>query len=153
MLLSRLLTTTAVLAMLAPAAALACEGHEDKHVREVTTADAGKLSKENKATFVDVNSQSTRDKYGIIPGALLLTSSSKFDASKELPKSKDQQLVFYCANTQCGASKEAAVRAVTAGYLNVAVLPAGIAGWTEAGLPVTKPVASKKKAAGKADQS
>ena len=62
-------------------------------------------------------------------------SSSKDRAGSvsELPADKSKQLVFYCANTQCGASHEAAEKAITAGYTNVKVMPEGIAGWVKAG--------------------
>jgi len=69
---------------------------------------------------------------------VLLTNYSEFDASKELPAAKDQKLIFYCANTHCGASHEAAERAKEAGFMNVAVLPEGIMGWQKAGMPVAK---------------
>lgn len=54
----------------------------------------------------------------------------------ELPADKSKSLVFYCANTHCGASHEAADRAITAGYTHVKVMPEGIAGWVKAGKKV-----------------
>ncbi|HLL21166.1 MAG TPA: rhodanese-like domain-containing protein [Kofleriaceae bacterium] len=84
---------------------------------------------------VDANGDATRKKLGVIPGAVLLTDSEAFSTS-ELPKDKGKTLVFYCANTHCGASEEAAARALTAGYTNVRVLPDGIAGWVKAGKKV-----------------
>lgn len=84
---------------------------------------------------VDANGDRTRKKMGVIPGAVLLTDSDTFQAS-ELPADKAKPLVFYCANTSCGASHEAAAKAITAGYTNVKVLPDGIAGWVKAGKKV-----------------
>lgn len=84
---------------------------------------------------VDANGQKTREKMGTLPGAVLLTDSEQYGMS-ELPTDKSKQLVFYCANTQCGASHEAAERAITAGYTNVKVMPDGIAGWVKAGKKV-----------------
>jgi rhodanese-related sulfurtransferase len=84
---------------------------------------------------VDANGEATRKKMGVIPGAVLLTDSEAFSLS-ELPADKSKPLVFYCANTHCDASDQAAGRALTAGYTNVKVLPAGIAGWVEAGKKV-----------------
>jgi rhodanese-related sulfurtransferase len=86
---------------------------------------------------VDANGDATRKKLGVIPGAVLLTDSDTFSTS-ELPADKSKTLVFYCANTYCGASHEAAARALTAGYTNVKVLPDGIAGWVKAGKQTTK---------------
>lgn len=84
---------------------------------------------------VDANGQQTRKKLGVIPGAVLLTDSETFTAS-ELPTDKAKALVFYCANTSCGASEEAARKAIAAGFTNVKVLPDGIAGWVKAGKQV-----------------
>jgi rhodanese-related sulfurtransferase len=81
---------------------------------------------------VDANGEQTRKKMGVIPGAVLLTDSDSFKVT-ELPADKAKPLVFYCANTECGASHHAAEKAITAGYTNVKVLPAGIAGWVQAG--------------------
>jgi rhodanese-related sulfurtransferase len=71
----------------------------------------------------------------VIPGAVLLTDSETFNVS-ELPTDKSKELVFYCANTRCGASHQAAEKALTAGYTNVKVMPEGIAGWVKAGKKV-----------------
>ena len=81
---------------------------------------------------VDANGDRTRQKMGVIPGAVLLTDSETFTTA-ELPADRSKTLVFYCANTSCGASHEAASKALTAGYSNVKVLPDGIAGWVKAG--------------------
>ena len=81
---------------------------------------------------VDANGERTRQKMGVIPGAVLLTDSETFTPA-ELPADKSKTLVFYCANTSCGASHEAATKALTAGYSSVKVLPDGIAGWVKAG--------------------
>lgn len=86
---------------------------------------------------VDANGDGTRKKMGVIPGAVLLSDYDTFSTS-ELPADKSKTLVFYCANTHCGASHEAAGRALTAGYTNVRVLPDGIAGWVKAGKQVQK---------------
>lgn len=81
---------------------------------------------------VDANGERTRQKMGVIPGAVLLTDSDTFTPA-ELPSDKSKTLVFYCANVNCSASHEAATKALTAGYSNVKVLPDGIAGWVKAG--------------------
>ncbi len=81
---------------------------------------------------VDANGDRTRQKMGVIPGAVLLTDSETFMPA-ELPTDKSKTLVFYCANQSCGASHDAASKARTAGYTNVKVLPDGIAGWVKAG--------------------
>jgi rhodanese-related sulfurtransferase len=79
---------------------------------------------------VDANGDATRRRMGVIPGAVLLRD---MDAVDQLPADKARPLVFYCANPACGASHEAAEKAITAGYTHVQVLPDGIAGWVKAG--------------------
>jgi rhodanese-related sulfurtransferase len=81
---------------------------------------------------VDANTERTRKKMGVVPGAVLLSDSELFSVS-ELPTDKTKALVFYCANTRCSASHEAARRALGAGYANVLVMDEGIAGWVAAG--------------------
>ncbi|MBV8762656.1 MAG: rhodanese-like domain-containing protein [Deltaproteobacteria bacterium] len=84
------------------------------------------------AQAVDANGDATRKRMGVVPGAVLLTDSESFQLS-ELPKDKGKPLVFYCANTACGASHQAAEKALTAGYEHVEVMSDGIAGWVRAG--------------------
>lgn len=91
-----------------------------------------------KVSVYDVNPAELRAKEGVIPGAILLGSSSEYDVSL-LPGDKNEKLVFYCANTRCTASHRAAERALGAGYTDVNVLPAGIKGWKEAGKATSKP--------------
>ncbi len=125
-----------------PTAALACDGaenHASMEPRKVTVTEVASWTKEKKKfTPVDANGKSTRDSQGVIPGAILLTSSGSYDV-KELPTDKANKLVFYCANESCGASKQAAMKAVMAGYTDVAVLPEGISGWKKAGQATAKP--------------
>ncbi len=87
------------------------------------------------AQAVDANGIDTRKHEGVVPGAVLLTSAGEYKLS-ELPSDKAKELVFYCGNTHCSASHQAAERAITAGYSNVKVMPEGIAGWVKAGKKV-----------------
>lgn len=84
----------------------------------------------------DANAAETRDRYGVIPGATLLDSDNNYDLAV-LPHDKDAELVFYCANSLCTASHEAARRAVKAGYEDVNVMGDGIRGWKQAGEPTS----------------
>ena len=141
----KLLLSLTLAALSVPAIAFACPGAHESKVAELSTQDAGKRAQSKKATFVDANGSDTRDKWGVVPGAILLTSASEF-AATELPADKAQKLVFYCANTHCPASHMAAEKAMERGYTDVAVLPEGIMGWKNAGLPTIAPtkVAPKK---------
>lgn len=105
-------------------------------VAELTVDELDAQLAAKTAQAVDANGEGTRKKMGVIPGAIMLPETENWSPS-ELPSDKDKPLVFYCANTHCGASHEAAEKALTAGYKNVKVLPEGIAGWVKAGKKVT----------------
>jgi rhodanese-related sulfurtransferase len=137
-----LLTLAVAVSLAVPAAALACDGagHQQASMepKKMTVAELAALSKDKKVTPVDANGEKTRTSSGVIPGAVLLTSSSQY-AVTELPTSKDAKLVFYCANEKCSASKQAAKRALENGYTDVAFMPEGIKGWVASGQPTQKP--------------
>jgi rhodanese-related sulfurtransferase len=130
-----ILSLAVSLAVAVPSLAWACdEDHpQNASVKKVSIPEVAKLTADKKAKVFDANNAETRAKYGVIPGAALLTSFNKFDAAKELPAQKDAKLVFYCANEMCKASEQAAQRALEAGYVDVNVLPEGIMGWKSSG--------------------
>jgi len=107
----------------------------------LTVPQLAALLADNAASVLDANGAPTREKYGIIPGASLLSNYSDYDAAAELPADKARRLVFYCSSTMCSAAPTAARKAVQAGYTDVCVLPEGIKGWVGAGQPVEKPSA------------
>ncbi len=106
-----------------------------KTVPVVTVAELDTMIGKQACTPVDANGPTTRQKKGVIPGAIRLSDYETFSAT-ELPADKARPLVFYCANEQCGASHTAAEKALASGHTDVRVLSAGILGWTEAGKPV-----------------
>jgi rhodanese-related sulfurtransferase len=139
----RIILSLTLATSLIPCVALACDGdgtHQAKAGAPVkaTVAQVAEWTRAKKVTPVDANGSQTRTSQGIIPGAVLLTSSSQYDV-KELPANKDTKLVFYCMNEKCGASHMAAQRAIENGYTDVAVLPDGITGWKRGGQPTAKP--------------
>ena len=87
-------------------------------------------------TICDANSEKTRQRFGVIPGAVLLSDYRDYDPSVELPGDKHATVVFYCHSEMCGAAGDAARKAVAAGYRDVWVLAPGIKGWAAAGQPV-----------------
>ena len=87
-------------------------------------------------TVCDANNDDTRQRYGVIPGAVLLSDYRDYDLDSELPGDRDATLVFYCHSEYCGAAADAARKAVAAGYRDVWVMAPGIKGWAEAGQPV-----------------
>ena len=117
--------------------AAANEANEAKEapaeIPEISVEDADKAIQAG-AFAVDANSASTREKNGTVPGAIILTSSYKYDLA-QLPEDKSKDLIFYCSNTNCTASDSAAERASTHGYEKVHVMREGIKGWKDAGKP------------------
>jgi rhodanese-related sulfurtransferase len=110
----------------------------DAPVKELSVGDVAQLIQAKTATVVDANNADTRTQLGVVPGAVLLTSSHDY-ALSELPAAKDTKLVFYCGGTMCRASDGAAKRAARAGYADVSVMRAGIRGWKAAGQSVAQP--------------
>lgn len=104
-----------------------------KDVPDVSVTQLSNLMQAKKVTVIDANGPETRKKYGVIPGAVMLSSYDDYNIAKELPKDKNAKLVFYCANTKCTAAPKAAQKAIKAGYKNVAHLSVGIMGWNKAG--------------------
>jgi len=100
-------------------------------ISEISVDDASKALQSG-AVAVDANSESTREKNGTVPEAIILTSSYKYELA-QLPKDKNKDLIFYCSNTNCTASDAAAERASTSGYENVHIMREGIKGWKDAG--------------------
>jgi rhodanese-related sulfurtransferase len=99
-------------------------------IASVTVDELDRMLANHECQAVDANGDATRQRMGVIPGAVLLRD---MDATDQLPADRSTGLVFYCANPACGASHEAAAHAITAGYTRVKVLPDGIAGWVKAG--------------------
>jgi len=95
------------------------------------------LSSKTGVSLLDANNDDTRKQYGVVPGATLLSNYEDYKL-EELPTNKSEKLVFYCANTHCSASEIGANKAVLAGYTDVQVMKAGIAGWVAAGEKTTR---------------
>jgi rhodanese-related sulfurtransferase len=142
---SGLAIVSALASLVAVGPASACGGatQQTAKVRSITVEQlASVLQNHPNVSVLDANGTDTRTRYGVIPGARLLSSFATYDPGKELPTDKGTILVFYCMSERCSAAPTAAERALAAGYTNVFVLDAGIKGWTEAGhatrrIPVT----------------
>lgn len=104
------------------------------HVSQVSVDELDHLLASHQCMAVDANGDTTRRRMGVIPGAVLLRDP---DAVDQLPADRATGLVFYCTNSACRASHEAAEKALAAGYTHVRVLPDGIAGWVKAGKRTT----------------
>jgi len=119
------------------AAAEQAPADKSEAAMSVISVDDAEKALQSGAVAVDANSDSTREKNGTVPNAIILTSSYKYDLA-QLPEDKSKDLIFYCSNTSCTASDSAAERASTNGYKNVHIMREGIKGWKDAGKP-TKP--------------
>jgi rhodanese-related sulfurtransferase len=107
-------------------------------IPSVSVDELARMLAHDDCQAVDANGDLTRRRMGVIPGAVLLGDTDSPASAvpawiDQLPGDKARSLVFYCANTACSASHEAARKAITAGYTHVKVLPEGIAGWVKAG--------------------
>jgi rhodanese-related sulfurtransferase len=116
----------------------ATETKAEVTLAEMAVTDVEATIAAGECTAVDANSESTRKKLGVVPGAILISDSETYIPKNELPADKSKALVFYCANEQCGASHDAAKKARIAGYTDVRVMPEGIAGWVKAGKTAQK---------------
>jgi hypothetical protein len=74
---------------------------EPDNFQIIHVADLAKLMADpsSKVQIFDANHASTRENFGVIPGAHLLSSAGSYDVDKELPADKNARLVFYCADT------------------------------------------------------
>jgi hypothetical protein len=79
-----------------PEAAASGRTAEDQLAR-MTVDEVDHAIAANDAKAVDCNSNDTRKKMGVVPGAILVSDHETYAAS-ELPSDKSTKLVFYCAN-------------------------------------------------------
>jgi len=72
------------------------EGFKVIHIDDLVALER---APDHPVTVLDANHDDFREREGIIPGAVLLSSYNKYDVGKELPPAKDARLVFYCADS------------------------------------------------------
>lgn len=139
----RLMRNLAIILIVAALAApvLCSTPVEGEKYSLVTLREARDLRGEAGVFFVDVNEPEVYARYHI-PGATPVTSE---DLRRFLPKDKQSTIVFYCAERRCYASHAAAREAVKLGYTRVLVMPEGIFGWVNAGLPAEKSAPGKRR--------
>ncbi len=69
----------------------------------------------------------------LIPGAKHLPANSDEAAITAVAPDKSAQIITYCSNTKCPASKKLAEKLSALGYENIKEYPEGLAGWKAAG--------------------
>ena len=69
-----------------------------RNLKTVSVAQLVQLRNDKKSNVIvfDADPAGHRAANGVIPGALVLTSSNHYDPAIELPKDKRSKLVFYC---------------------------------------------------------
>jgi len=107
---------------------------EGEHFSWITLREARDLQGKPGVTFLDVNEPEVWEQHHIA-GAIHVTDEH---LEHFLPKDKGATLVFYCYERRCTGSHEAAREAVKLGYTHVLVMPQGILGWVNAGLPTER---------------
>ena len=105
----------------------------EAELRPVTVTELAGFIERNEVAVIDNNGEQ-RYAQGHIPGARWVGHDQVTAAV--LPADRAARVVFYCHSEQCTACHTAARQAITLGYTNVYILPAGIVGWTAAGKPV-----------------
>jgi rhodanese-related sulfurtransferase len=96
----------------------------------VSPAQLNEMITEDRVTILDVNSRQIWMN-AHVTGAFNLDPNYN---ESELPTEKESNLVFYCTNPMCRKAPSAARQAKKMGYTHAKVMPAGILGWTAAGL-------------------
>jgi hypothetical protein len=76
--------------------AATAEPAEDDNLPTISIDDADQALTAKQATAIDCNGDKTRKKFGIVPGAVLISDEETFPAS-ELPPDKARKLIFYCS--------------------------------------------------------
>ncbi|MCL2913933.1 rhodanese-like domain-containing protein [Shewanella corallii] len=107
----------------------------DINPKYVSLTEAEMLFNRGDVYFFDVNTLEIWAE-GFIPGAVFFNVRTWKEL---LPKNKDAEMVFYCANRLCTASVVAAREVMKLGYTNVMQMPDGIYGWRMSGRPHEKP--------------
>lgn len=93
-----------------------------------------KMDREDSFVLVDALSTPHYDS-SHLPGAVNLPYEFVDEAEEVLPD-KDAEIVVYCMNTECEASREEVRELREMGYDNVRHYPGGKQEWMKAGLPV-----------------
>ncbi len=103
------------------------------------TADALKSMMDSGVDMVIVDARTKEfDDGNRIKGAIFLPCTSTDQEIMSALPSKDKQIVVYCVNMKCPASKTLGDRLMNMGYMNVMECPEGIVVWMQKGYPAEK---------------
>lgn len=103
----------------------------------ITLTEARRFFDFKEAVFIDARSESEYGQ-GHIRGAVNIALQLPRDRKIELMKehSLDQNLIVYCANSDCSTAERLAGEMQFMGYKHVSIFTDGWEGWQHAGLPV-----------------
>ena len=91
-----------VVLALAAASAAGCKKSDqnaakaEEQFNTLTVDEVAAQVEAKQITPVDCNGDGTREKMGVVPGAILITDEEQYGPS-ELPADKNTKLVFYCS--------------------------------------------------------
>lgn len=71
-----------------------------------------------------------------LPGAVNISPEKVSEIAMYLPKNKDAKLVFYCRGYHCNLSQNAAMKALSAGYMSIRLFRGGYPEWAQKGYKV-----------------
>ena len=103
--------TTALAMCLAATVLVGCEADTAGLATRSVEQVAGLIENKGLVSLLDANNEDTRSRWGILPGAVLLTNYRDYNPALELPADTGSPLIFYCYNPKCGAAAEAARKA------------------------------------------
>jgi rhodanese-related sulfurtransferase len=136
--------TVVLCAAFASSSAFSTSTHDDKAdsaatqaIRTLTPAEVQVRMQRGEIVVFDANPTDIFNKHHV-PGAKWVA----YDAvsARDLPSDKSTPIVFYCMNEMCSASPMAARRARSLGWNNIYLMPKGIQGWIDVGLPTASDV-------------
>ncbi|MDX1950517.1 MAG: rhodanese-like domain-containing protein [Rickettsiales bacterium] len=135
------------LVLIIPTFSNAEDKKEEKHEYKIITAEELKsaLESENKPLLIDSRSAKYLGDGTIIKGAVVKTTDELTKEFLQENTKEGQNIVFYCSNVNCPASKHSAHKAIELGFKNIQKYPGGIDEWKEKKFPTDKIEIAKSK--------
>ncbi len=135
-----IMVMTASYANLANASKLEKASPKAEAPYKVITAEELKAMQEKSSSLLVIDSRGGKHFDGeMIKGAVNLpVKETNAESLAKLASDKKTDIVFYCTNTECPASKLAAYKVHAAGYTSLYKYPGGIEDWKSKGFPTVK---------------
>lgn len=105
-------------------------------MKRISAADLhDRMTSENRPVLINALSEEAFEAKRI-PGSINITEHNLECATNVIPD-KDQDIVVYCASTDCDASPKLAEKLIDMGYNNVWDFEEGLSGWRSEGYNLT----------------